>query len=208
MWGNVRVNKGIIMKFYIAAQDQNTAKEVAKIIFDAGHEVTKTYSKNERMQIAIDDEKDILSCDALILCSGVSKCSGGKFVEVGIALGKRKLIYILGHRENMLLWHPLCAQFNNIEDLMQHIEKPTIVKEQIVLKVDAYHSETKAPCDDCGNPTYNLHAASGIRLCDKCVKGKAKAMDNLQEFLTQRPVLTATSNETKGESKCAKQRHS
>ena len=41
--------------------------------------------------------------------------------------------------------------------------------------VDANHAETKAPCDDCGKPTYNLHSASGIRLCEDCTTRQKEA---------------------------------
>ena len=121
------------MKFYIAAQNQNTAKEVAKILSEAGHEVTarwinKEFNRtvktpvNERKQIATDDYHDVVRSDALVLCAAPLRASGGKFVEAGIAIGMLKPVYVLGHIENILLYHWVCKQFNNVEDLIEYLQ--------------------------------------------------------------------------------------
>lgn len=120
------------MKFYIAAQNQIMARAVANMLTENGHEVTArwlnkdfnrttTYSQEDRRQIAAEDFNDIANADALVLCSAPLRASGGKFVEAGIAMGLGKKIYVLGHRENMLLWHPMCDRFNNIEDLIEYM---------------------------------------------------------------------------------------
>ena len=119
------------MKFYIAAHDPKLAQDVAKILTDAGHTITArwltkefkrtaAHSEVERQQIAREDFEDVTSADMFILCASPVKVSGGKFVEAGIAMAQGKTVYILGHRENMLLWHPSCQQFDNIEDFMEY----------------------------------------------------------------------------------------
>ena len=45
-------------------------------------------------------------------------------------------------------------------------------EDEMVKAFDANHAETRGPCDDCGKTTFNLHAASGIRLCDYCTTRK------------------------------------
>lgn len=64
------------------------------------------HEDKEKSRIAKEDADGVESSDALVLVAGPDRYSGGKFVEVGIALGMRKLVVVIGRRENMLLWHP------------------------------------------------------------------------------------------------------
>lgn len=65
---------------------------------------TERHTEAERFDIAIEDANDIRRADALVLLSGPSKYSGGKFVEAGLAYGLGKAVYFFGRRENMLTY--------------------------------------------------------------------------------------------------------
>jgi nucleoside 2-deoxyribosyltransferase len=108
------------MKIYIASHDPELAREQARKLVRLGHTITsrwhdgrpflKTdeYTEQERRKIAFEDWHDVTEADALLLIAGPDKYSGGKFVEAGIAIGQGKAVYVLGRRENMLMWHPIC----------------------------------------------------------------------------------------------------
>lgn len=107
------------MNVYIAAQDKEQALDIRAMLFDNAKDVefscrwldqefkrTLTYTEEERNVIATQCYEDIDKCDVLILLASDNKmkCSGGKFVEAGYALGQNKDVIILGQPENMLLW--------------------------------------------------------------------------------------------------------
>jgi nucleoside 2-deoxyribosyltransferase len=120
------------MKLYIAAANQEDARGVAAMCRAAGHTITSQwldevfkptadYTESERKDIAIVDANDVSAADALVLLASPKRIPGGKFVEAGIALGESKPVFILGHRENMLLWHPLCRRFDSAEDMLKEL---------------------------------------------------------------------------------------
>lgn len=121
------------MKIYVAAHSQDDARKVAEKLSEAGHEITSTwlqkdfsrtssYTEFQREQIANKDAHEVMNSDALVLLASPYRVPGGKFVEVGVALGLRKPIYLLGHRENMLMWHYLVQQFNSVEDMLKVVK--------------------------------------------------------------------------------------
>lgn len=118
------------MKIYIAGHNQEVAKEISELLKENGHEITSNWlykpfnrtndhSIEERVNIAVEDYNDIVDADSVILISSPKRVPGGKFVEAGIALGQRKPVYVIGHRENMLMWHPNIIQYDSIEDFMK-----------------------------------------------------------------------------------------
>lgn len=120
------------MKLYVAAHSQEEARAVAKILKEAGHEITsrwldEDFSKTseytfiDKVGIASDDVEDVHKSEALVLLPSPRRIPGGKFVEVGVAIGTDKRVFILGHRENMLLFHPLCTTFDSVEQLVKEI---------------------------------------------------------------------------------------
>jgi len=120
------------MQLYIAGHNQEEAKKAATILFEAGHSITsrwlyndfkptEEYSLSERKDIACMDASDVIASDAVVLLSSPEKVSGGKFVEVGIAIGLGKKVFIVGRRENMLMYHYLCKRFDSIETLVESL---------------------------------------------------------------------------------------
>lgn len=89
---------------------------------------TITYSDEEKIDIAMTDFNEVSNCDILILIAGNEKYSGGKFVEIGIALALNKNIFILGRRENMLLWNKNILQYDSVDGLVHDIT--LIIKDQ------------------------------------------------------------------------------
>jgi len=122
------------MKLYIAGHSQEDSNKVAKLCRDAGHFImsswleedlsrTSTYSDNDKQRIAEKDFSEVAASDALVLVASSMRIPGGKFVEAGIALGQGKPVYVLGHRENMLMWHPLCQRFDSCENFLTSLYK-------------------------------------------------------------------------------------
>jgi nucleoside 2-deoxyribosyltransferase len=117
------------MKYYIAAHSQEDAKHLKVILESHGNEVTSRwiesasfglgcYSEDDRRRIAAEDCEDVKSCDALILLESPGRVPGGKFVEAGFAMGLGKPIYIIGRRENMLMWHPFMIQYDDLGEFV------------------------------------------------------------------------------------------
>jgi len=81
------------------------------------------YSVDERREIAETDASEVSSSQGVILVASPYRVPGGKFVEAGVAIGCGLPVYVIGHRENMLMWHPLVRQFSCVEDLAEHFRK-------------------------------------------------------------------------------------
>ena len=118
------------MKIYIAASNQEAAILTSLRLIEAGHDITSSwlsepfdrtvkYSEAERRAIAETDFDDIADADALVCLESDGLIPGGKFVEVGIALGLEKLVCVVGRRENMLMWHPGISQVDSIEEFIE-----------------------------------------------------------------------------------------
>lgn len=122
------------MRFYVAAHSQEEARKVADLLKAAGHTICSTwlhedykrtteYTGEERRAIANKDAMEVANSDAIMLLASPYRVPGGKFVEVGVAIGLGKPVYVLGHRENMLMWHDLVRQFNSAEDLIVRLSE-------------------------------------------------------------------------------------
>lgn len=88
---------------YLAAsfKDKNRAKVIANVIREAGIEVVARWLLlekesnivEEKQQYALVDFEDVEKCQALVLLTGLS-VTGGKHVEMGMALGMGKPVFI------------------------------------------------------------------------------------------------------------------
>lgn len=118
------------MNIYVAAHSQAEARKVADILAQAGHEITSTWLQedmekdeslvpDERASIAIKDLTEIKHSDALVMLAAPYRVPGGKFVELGFALGIGIHVHLIGHRENMLMWHPSIHQHDSAENLVK-----------------------------------------------------------------------------------------
>lgn len=118
------------MKVYVAGNNQQISNKIANTLRASGFTIvsswlnekkfnTKTHTKKEKQAIAHRDYNEVCKCDMLILISSPHYVPGGKFVETGIALGRRKKVIVIGHIENMLLWNVNIMQFNTIEQFIE-----------------------------------------------------------------------------------------
>ena len=64
-----------------------------------------------------------MESDGLVLLACEGSCPGGKFVETGIALGTYSPVWVIGRRENMLMWHPWIVAKQSIEEVIQDIKE-------------------------------------------------------------------------------------
>jgi nucleoside 2-deoxyribosyltransferase len=88
------------------------AQELAKVLHQSGHRVTSRWL-DEIHEIgavgARDDLEDIDAADTLVLMTmpiGTMFSSGGRMVELGYAIARRKNIVLLGERENIFCHLP------------------------------------------------------------------------------------------------------
>ena len=116
-------------KIYIASHSQQDGLKIARKLQELGHtisstwlykkfEPTSSYSDSDKVYIAKQDAHEILISDGLVVLSTYDSVPGGKFVEVGIALGSNKDVYLYGYRENMLMWHPNIKQINSLAEVL------------------------------------------------------------------------------------------
>jgi hypothetical protein len=121
------------MKIYVASHDQELARDAAAALEDAGHQITsrwlmrkgfrpvEEHTDEERRVIAAEDCSDVLAADILVLIQSEPPGPGGRLVEAGIALGAGRQVYVIGRRENMLMWHPSILAFPDAETLKEHL---------------------------------------------------------------------------------------
>lgn len=71
-----------------------------------------------RSKFAQDDFRDVITCDMLIAFTEPPRSNasrGGRHVELGIALGLMKRVWIVGPRENIFCWLDDVRQFDTFE---------------------------------------------------------------------------------------------
>lgn len=122
------------MRIYVAGHSQDECKKVANLLVDAGHEITSSwlkedfkrtaeYTDQEKRLIANKDIQEVMGSDVLVMLSSPTRVPGGKFVELGVAIGAGKKVCLIGHRENMLMWSSLVSQHNSAEDLCKSLNQ-------------------------------------------------------------------------------------
>lgn len=110
------------MRFYLAARFSRAEelRSYAKELEELGHEVTSRwlyshkkdeadgpYTDAERRVFATEDVADVILADTLVAFTEDSKANtfragrGGRHVELGIAIGLGKRVYVVGPRENV-----------------------------------------------------------------------------------------------------------
>jgi nucleoside 2-deoxyribosyltransferase len=151
------------MKLYIAGHNQEEARAVAKLCVEAGHEITSRwleedfskspqYTETDKTGIASVDVEDVHLADALVMIPSPRRIPGGKFVEAGVAIGTNKRVFVLGHRENMLMWHPLVSAWASVEDFL----KSNCAADETADETSgrsAYNADVDARRDKTPNPT-------------------------------------------------------
>jgi hypothetical protein len=123
------------MKLYIASHSQAKALDLKETLEALGHIVVarwivndtkfghgvQAYTDDERRDLAVMDEEDVRSADALILLAEAEGqfVPGGKHVETGIALALQRPVFVVGRRENLFHWHPRVTVVPSAEELVR-----------------------------------------------------------------------------------------
>ncbi len=119
------------MKIYLAGR-YHRREELLKLSEDYikdGHEITSKWlaGAEEGMtytDIATMDLEDVERADALVLYSepyGEPIPGGGRHVEFGYAIGRKKKVFIVGPLENVFHWTPGVIVFPKTESLVRHL---------------------------------------------------------------------------------------
>jgi len=122
------------IKCYIAGCNIDECKALRDLLVEKGYEITAkwldepfcrtlTYSVEDRRRIANMDRDDVLRSDLLIHFATDRYIPGGKFVEVGIAIGANIPVINIGHQENMLMWCDSVETVDTQEDAIFLLER-------------------------------------------------------------------------------------
>jgi hypothetical protein len=79
-----------------------------------------------RQKFAADDFRDVTMCELLIAFTEKPReeaSRGGRHVELGIALGQIKRVWIVGPRENIFCWLEDVRQFDTWQDCLAFVAK-------------------------------------------------------------------------------------
>lgn len=120
------------LKVYIAGRYpklKELAEEAKKYVTE-GISVTSSWLDDNEVgmsfeDIAIQDLKDVDDADVLVLYTepyGTPVPGGGRFVEMGYALGKGKQVVLVGPLENVFHWHPLITSFPNTYTAIRYLK--------------------------------------------------------------------------------------
>lgn len=119
------------MKFYVAGkfQDRRNVRKLMDKIQDLGHTITYDWTVDEEnaegypVQNTINDAMGVKVCDVLV-CRFIKKnMYRGALVELGIALGLGKRIYVIGHEADACIFtnHPNVQHFDNEQDFLDYV---------------------------------------------------------------------------------------
>lgn len=109
------------MKIYTAAtfQEQNRIRRNKEVLFTLGHSVVSTWLEEQikpagmtdeefGRKMAMKDLQEISTADCFILDLDNPSKTMGKMVELGFALAKHKLIYVVAPGESLTKGHIFC----------------------------------------------------------------------------------------------------
>jgi hypothetical protein len=91
------------------------------------HEITENANDDKaRSRFAVEDVEDILSAQIFICRSDPSffrSGRGGRHVELGIALACKKVIVLVGQRENVFHYLPQVSVVSTIEEVVEFLRE-------------------------------------------------------------------------------------
>jgi len=89
-------------------------------------ESTHVKAASLRSKFALDDFQDVMTCELLIAFTEPPRSSasrGGRHVELGLALGTMKRVWVIGYRENIFCWMEDVVFFETIEDAINALNQ-------------------------------------------------------------------------------------
>lgn len=120
------------MKIYLAGRftRQNEFKGYADLLTLDGHEITANwvYGGEEGLRyedIAELDTNDVLRADAILAFSepyGSENRGGGRHSEWGIAIAAKKILLLVGQKEQVFHWYPGVIQMPKFESMRNYLK--------------------------------------------------------------------------------------
>lgn len=112
------------MKIYIAASmhSKKEAKDVAINLQFQGHVITSTWFENQsydKVNDAMADLSEIMQAECVVFLTKEPSSEGGRHIEFGFALGKKKRLIILGERESCFTYLDYVEQYDSLDDLIK-----------------------------------------------------------------------------------------
>lgn len=99
--------------------------EAGEALVEGGDGSTSVKSAAMRNRFAMDDFRDVTMCELLIAFTEQPRSSasrGGRHVELGIALGLMKRVWIVGPRENIFCWMEEVRQFETFAECLARLQ--------------------------------------------------------------------------------------
>ena len=99
--------------------------EHGESLVEDGDESTHVRNAELRSKFAQDDFRDVVGCELLIAFTEPPRSNssrGGRHVELGIALGLMKRVWIVGPRENIFCWLEDVRQFGTWADAIAALQ--------------------------------------------------------------------------------------
>ena len=132
------------MKIYTAASfvEQKRIREMKEQLIQRGHTVLSTWLEDAvrpegmteeqfELKMAIKDLQEVAAADCVILDTASPSKTAGKMVEVGFALAKHKLLYVVGEPPaHAIFLHLADKKFKNWDELFAYFDEkhPTAPK--------------------------------------------------------------------------------
>ena len=121
------------MKFYVAGkwQDRKNIRKLMDKIQNLGHAITYDWTIDEENAAGypvlntINDTRGVQICDAYVGRFVEENHYRGALVELGIALGLSKKIYVIGHCEDDCIFvnHPTVQRFANELEFLSYVRQ-------------------------------------------------------------------------------------
>jgi hypothetical protein len=118
------------MKIYLAARFERQAemRDVARLLRAYGYVVTSRWLEVDGLRVGTDeapfyaaqDVEDVAAAEVLILFTEPERVSrGGKDVEMGLAFGLGRTVYVCGPRVNIFHYLPAVRWFPTVVELIR-----------------------------------------------------------------------------------------
>jgi len=119
------------MKVYVAGSSKSILGPTIWMghLRKAGHEITFDWTTDviadkKDAECAVNDVNGVLTADAIIMVLDGVHTQRGTYVEMGIALGAGKPVYLYedkAHSDSVFMFHPLVQIITSVEDLLEKI---------------------------------------------------------------------------------------
>jgi len=124
------------MKFYVAGkwQGRSAVQQVQRMLIARRHTITVDWTNHTNpeedsmlQEWAIRDVEGVLACDTYIGLFTGNHYYTGALVEMGVALGLGKRVWVIGNGINacIFLSHPLVTKFPTVKSMLRVLDTKT-----------------------------------------------------------------------------------